>query len=143
MPDSKVFLSRFLHYFFSLFFLCVVVRIFIAEFNLLGTAVTLGFTCLQNRFNLWLKFIGQHFHWFLSSSCLVSTLNSNRKRGEIYTFRKKVEFHPLVTLVKAVKIQTENRHPGQQVCKTSASSIPGVCILKLLLLAKVLIRKRL
>lgn len=47
------------------------------------------------------------------------------------------------SLVKAVKIQTENRHPGQQVCKTSAGSIPGVCILKLLLLAKVLIRKRL
>ena len=95
MPDSKVLLSRFLHYFF-LFFLCVVVCIFIAEFNPLGTAVTLGFTCLQNRFNLWRKFIGQHFHWFLCSSCLVSTLNSNRKRGEIYTSRKKVEFHPLV-----------------------------------------------
>lgn len=42
----------------------------------------------------------------------------------------------------AVRFQTENRHPDQRVFETSAQRFPGVCILKLLLLAKVLIRKR-
>ena len=42
----------------------------------------------------------------------------------------------------AVRFQPENRHPEQRVFQTSAQRLPGVCILKLLLLAKVLIRKR-
>lgn len=36
-------------------FLCEVVCIFVARFSLTRTAVTLGFMCLQNRFNLWLN----------------------------------------------------------------------------------------